>query len=303
MAEEGAPASAQRVDADWLAPEVAARMGQPAGVGVTPEGNIVILHRGLSPNDSLLEEDAVLVVDPASGKLVHSFGGARFASPHGLHVDLDGGVWVTDTRRHQVFRFSPEGELKLTLGTAATAGDDERHFDQPTDVAVGPRGDIFVTDGYGNRRVVRFAPDGTYLASWGREGNAPGEFLNPHAIDIDGEGRLLVSDRDNNRLQIFNSRGELLDSVHTAAPLYAAVVDAPRGRLVATDYLTEDTTIVGSRVFGLSPDELDAPDATLFAREGCQGPASCRFHDVAVAPDGAVYLADLTNRVVWRVMD
>lgn len=131
--------------------------------------------------------------------------------PHGLRFDADGNVWLADVGLHVVRKFSPEGKLLLTLGTLGVAGKDEQHFNMPTSVAFAADGDIFVSDGYGNNRVVRFDREGRFLKAWGVLGTKPGEFSLPHAIACDSKGRLYVADRNNVRVQVFDREGALLD--------------------------------------------------------------------------------------------
>lgn len=167
--------------------------------------------------------DPILKFD-LQGNLVKSFGGGRFIWPHGLDVDREGNVWVTDAvspkrtppgrRGHQVVKFSPEGQVLLTLGTPGVAGSGPDHFNSPSDVAVAANGDIFVADSHsfdeGNNRVVKFDRTGRFLKAWGRTGYAPGEFRMLHSIAIDPEGRVFVADRGNNRIQIFDQEGRFL---------------------------------------------------------------------------------------------
>jgi sugar lactone lactonase YvrE len=163
--------------------------------------------------------DPILKFD-LDGNVVQSFGSGLFIWPHGIDVDKDGNVWVTDavaekrtpagTRGHQVIKFSPEGKVLMVLGTPGKAGGGRDHFNSPSDVAVAVNGDIFVIDGHSattNNRVVKFSSDGTYIKEWGSTGYAPGEFRQPHAIAIDKRGRLFVADRFNNRIQIFDQDG------------------------------------------------------------------------------------------------
>lgn len=131
--------------------------------------------------------------------------------PHGLRFDGEGNVWLVDCGLHVARKFSPGGELLMTLGTLGEPGEDERHFFKPTDVTVTPDGDIFVSDGYGNARVVRFDKSGRFLNAWGRMGTAPGEFSIPHSIASDSSGRIYVADRNNVRIQVFDRDGKLLD--------------------------------------------------------------------------------------------
>lgn len=157
------------------------------------------------------------------GKAVSMFGGGMFIWPHGIDVDPDGNIWVTDAvaqartpqgkRGHQVVKFSPQGQVLMTLGTPGVAGGGPTHFNAPADVVVAPNGDIFVADGHnadGNNRVVKFSRDGKFLKEWGRTGYAPGEFRTLHAIAMDLEGRVFVADRSNNRVQIFDQEGKFL---------------------------------------------------------------------------------------------
>lgn len=131
--------------------------------------------------------------------------------PHGLKFDADGNVWLVDCGLHVARKFTPDGKLLLTLGTLGEPGEDERHLRAPTDITFTPNGDIFIADGYGNSRVVRFDKTGRYLNAWGKLGTKPGEFSIPHAIAADSKGRLYVADRNNVRIQIFDGDGKLLD--------------------------------------------------------------------------------------------
>ena len=186
--------------------------------------------------------DVMLKFD-ASGKLVKSFAPGLMVFPHGIHVDRDGNVWVTDgqdnlpRRRpgdpadaplpaapakvvgHQVFKFSPEGKLLLTLGKAGgnQPGQpmDKASFYQPNDIVTLRNGDILVAEGHSNaenisNRIVRFSRDGKYLGEFGKRGSGPGEFIQPHALAVDSQGRLFVGDRSNNRIQILTSDGKFL---------------------------------------------------------------------------------------------
>jgi len=132
--------------------------------------------------------------------------------PHGIAFDRDGNVWLVDTGLHVARKFSPDGQLLLTLGTLGVAGLDDSHFDSPTDITFTPNGDIFVADGYGNSRVVRFDRTGRFLKAWGSLGTEPGQFSIPHAIKSDSKGRLYVADRNNVRIQVFDAEGQILDT-------------------------------------------------------------------------------------------
>jgi sugar lactone lactonase YvrE len=198
--------------------EVAAWAKLPAGVswgGVisvdpAPNGDIWVFHRS----------DPTILRFDQSGKVVKSFGAGLFAQAHGMTVDRDGNVWVTDAQTkdgkgQQVFKFSPEGKVLLTLGKASIAGDGNDVFSGPADVVIARNGDIFVADGHiaGTPigRIVKFSRDGRFIKAWGKRGKGPGEFDTPHAMAIDSQGRIFVADRGNNRIQIFDQDGRFID--------------------------------------------------------------------------------------------
>jgi hypothetical protein len=171
--------------------------------------------------------DPILHYD-ADGNLIGQMGAGLFAFPHGIHVDQDGNVWVTDplppdgrgsggTVGQQVTKLSPDGEVLMQLGTRKVTGDGPNEFSSPSDVVTTRNGDIFVADGHGEgtrERVMKFDRAGNFIMQWGNPGNGPcgaGEFSSIHAIDIDSQGRLFIGDRDNNRIQIYDQDGNYLD--------------------------------------------------------------------------------------------
>jgi len=165
------------------------------------------------------ELDPVLLIDP-NGRVIQSFGAGLIVWPHGIHVDASGNIWIADARGdaermqgHQIHKFSPDGELMMSLGLPGIAGRGNNIFDQPSDVLVAPNGDIFVADGHssdGNNRIVKFNGAGEYLMEWGEKGAGPGQFDVPHALAMDSNGRLFVADRGNSRIQIFEQDGTWL---------------------------------------------------------------------------------------------
>jgi 6-bladed beta-propeller/NHL repeat len=185
------------------------KWGAVISVDSDPKGNIWAFHRAQPP---------ILEFDP-SGKLIKSFGTDMFVQPHGMTVAPDGNIWVTDAqgkdgKGHQVFKFSPDGKVLMTLGKAGIAGEGPDVFNGPTDVVVAPNGDIFISDGHdpnSNGRVVKFSKDGKFIKAWGKHGSGPGEFITPHSITIDTRGRIFVADRGNSRVQIFDQDGRFLD--------------------------------------------------------------------------------------------
>jgi NHL repeat-containing protein len=187
----------------WFTLPEGRTMGSTSAVWVAPSGHIWVAERcGVN-----------------SGKLLSSFGSGMLLFPHGIWIEKDGSIWLTDgqgakDKGHQVFKFSPQGKVLMTLGKAGVAGDGPDTFNQPNAVAIAPDGSIFVSDGHnpgrGNARVVKFSKDGKFIKQWGGHGSAPGQFEVPHCLAFDSKGRLFVGDRANNRIQIFNQDGEFL---------------------------------------------------------------------------------------------
>jgi len=192
--------------------------GSAAGVDVDRHGNIWVAER-CGANSCADSNLAPILEFGPSGKLLKSFGAGRFVFPHGIHVDREGNVWVTDGmgsggKGHQVFKFGPDGKVLMTLGKAGVAGDGRDTFNRPSAVAIAPNGDIFVADGHGgdsNDRIVKFSKDGQFIKTWGKKGSAPGEFDLPHCLAFDSKGRLFVGDRNNNRIQIFDQDGNYIE--------------------------------------------------------------------------------------------
>jgi hypothetical protein len=200
------------------------RWGSTASVTTAPDGTIWVVDRcGNSGAGGATCGGASANVNPifqfdTSGKVLKSFGAGMFVSPHKLEVDRDGFLWLADNGGHQVFKLSQDGKVLLTLGKKGVAGTALDEFDQPTDVAIAPNGDIFVGDGHsgggtatGNGRIMKFSKDGKFLQTWGRKGMGPGEFDVIHTLAFDSRGRLFVGDRQNNRIQIFDQNGNFID--------------------------------------------------------------------------------------------
>ena len=213
----GAQPNPYRAVANWIQPP--RELGSVSMVDPDGDGNIWVAER-CGENTCVDHDDlAPILLFDSSGKWRKSFGEGLFAWPHGIYVDPDGNVWVTDARAgagrgHQVIKFSPDGGVLLTLGQAGVAGDGPAQFNGPTDVVVAPNGDIFITDGHepdSNNRVVKLSRDGRFIKTWGGTGSDAGQFVVPHAIAMDSRGRVFVADRDNNRIQIFDQEGEFLE--------------------------------------------------------------------------------------------
>ncbi len=185
------------------------KFGAVISADVDAKGNIWVFHRA----------DPTILQFAPSGMLLKSFGKGMFVQPHGMALDRDGNIWVTDAQNkdgkgQQVFKLSPDGKVLMTLGKAGVAAEGPDSFNGPTDVVIAPNGDIFVSDGHvmnANGRVVKFSKDGKFIKTWGKKGKGPGEMDTPHAIAMDSRGRLFVADRGNNRIQIFDQDGKFID--------------------------------------------------------------------------------------------
>ena len=205
--------------------------GSTAGVDIGPDGQVWAYDRcgavGLDGGCDTSQVAPNLEFDRSTAKVLKSFGAGLFVLPHGIHVDREGNVWVTDsqgnkvgTKGHQVIKFSPEGKVLMKLGKPGVAGSGPDTFNEPCDVITAPNGDIFVADGHSGQndnpppgstgRIMKFTKDGKFIKEWGKLGPGPGEFRNAHALALDSRGRVFLGDRGNARLQIFDADGKFI---------------------------------------------------------------------------------------------
>lgn len=281
-------------------------LGSVSGVGIDRHGNVFVFHRNERtwPPSNILETTpitgpTVTVFDAHTGEVLAEWGENAFAMPHGLTIDHDDNVWLTDVALHQVYKLTLDGKLLLTLGERGVSGNDATHFNRPTDVEVATNGNVFVSDGYRNTRVVEFSPTGTFVSQWGTRGNGPGEFNVPHGLAMDTVGRIYVADRENDRVQVFDSEGQFLAQWKGGAigrPYGIAI--APNGTALIAD---------GGEQPDSPPDRSGADvltlDGTMIERFGRWGNYDGQFlmaHDIAVAQDGAVYVGDITGGRVQK---
>lgn len=292
---------AYEVVKDWPQLSEGFVLSQPTGVGIDTSGNIFVFHRTgrtwTDPfPDSLISMSTVLMLDKETGKILNSWGANYFIMPHGLTVDRDNNVWLTDVGLHQIFKFTHEGKLLMKLGVAKTPGNDSLHFNLPTDIAVAPDGSFFVSDGYGNSRVVKFSAEGHFLFEWGKKGTKQSEFQTPHGIDLDAKGNVYVADRENNRIQVFDSSGKYLrewdDS--TFKRVFSVNIQKNTQKLFAIDYMTISPLIVKGSDVLLFNDSLNL--INRFGRTGELNHSSDWYHDLAVDKDGNIYVGDITNK-------
>lgn len=283
------------------------KLGNPTGLGVDPENNIVVFHRANRawqqpmPKDKI-QNNTILTLDKNTGNVLKSWGKDIFIMPHGLEVDSEGNFWVTDVGLHQIFKFNSKGNLEFILGEARTPGNDQFHFNLPTDVAVSNDGSFFISDGYGNSRIMKFSKKGEYLYEWGVLGSNEGEFIIPHGIDLDALGNVYVADRENNRIQKFDNQGNFITSWQNteADQLYSVAIDKNNNHLYGIDYLVVDKTVIkGSDIFRL---DLNTNIQLQFGRSGMyEGPVS-RYHDIVVDDVGNIYVGDILGNKVQKFL-
>src|SRR3954469_19149095 len=197
---------------DWPKLPPSVHMGEAAGVSVDTNGHVFIFHRPGRGFDTAatekLKEAPVLEVDAATGALLNSWGANTFLVPHGITIDQANNVFLTDVGLQQVFKFTHDGRPLLALGEPGVGQWDATHFNEPTDIAIRPDGTFYVSGGYVNSRVATFGRHGKWGGEWGRKGAGPGEFSNPHGITfVPGSTDVLVADRENSRLQLFDRAG------------------------------------------------------------------------------------------------
>ena len=293
------------------------KWGSTSGVAIGPNGNIWTYDRcgGNGCQNSNLAP--ILEFDP-SGKLLKNFGGGLFILPHGIFVDKDRNVWVTDGvggmgtsddegkhgRGHQIFKFSPDGKILMTLGKAGVPGNTRDTFNRPSAVIVATNGDIFVADGHGsppgtevNARIVKFSRDGKFIKEWGKLGSARGEFNGPHTLAFDSKGRLFVGDRSNNRIQIFDQEGKFIAEWKQFGRPSGIFIDKDKDdAMYVADSESTDQPGYGYNpgcMRGIRIGSARDGKVTAFIPDPAPKGASSAAEGVAVDHEGAVYGAEV----------
>ena len=291
-------------DPDWPRLPPGQALGPVTSVACAPSGEVYVLHRGTPP---------VLVFD-AAGTFLRGWGTDEIpdGGGHFLRLDPAGRPWITDTRRHQVLTFDPDGALVATLGRRGEPGDGPDSFDQPTDLAFLPSGEFFVSDGYGNARILRYGADRRLVLAWGRRGREPGEFDTPHALALDSTGRLYISDRGNSRIQVYDSDGRFA-AEWRVLPYIDGLAIAPDDSLFAVTGRANG--ILRLSTFAVEPGGEDVRPVVLEAAGSRYSgyrelmthavPPPGQFnmiHGVAVDATGDVYVAEVRARRVQKLV-
>lgn len=264
--------------------------GRVSAVSTDAQGNVYVAHRGT-------EADPIVVFDRKGTKMVRSWGKGLFTTVHGLRVDPDGNVWVTDTGDHRVWKFSPTGDVLLELGVKGQPGSTRDRFTAPADVAFGPGGEVYVVEqgevetsaGLGSPRVVRLSRDGAYLGEWGSAGTGRGQFHFPHTVAVDSRGRVYVGDRENNRIQVFDARGGFLKEwTHLGSPMSMVVAPGDQLWLLGDDNAVEILTYdsLAGRIMKIDPET-----GRILGSMPTPG------HMLSLSPSGDLYVASITGNV------
>ena len=296
-----APTAGYKLIAEWPIEAVTAagtsagpwNFGQVAAVAIDAQGRVLVLHRGAHPilefesggkfvrswGDRTFSEGKVVRKGPnqrapgSSGySVVYGPAGCHNCGVHSIRTDRQGNIWVVDAGGHAVYKMNAEGRVLLQLGVKGTSGTGNNQFNLPTDVAFAPNGDVYVSDGYANARVVKYSSGGKYLLQWGARGSGPGEFQLPHNLVVDAQGRVYVTDRDNQRVQVFDSSGKFLNQWATETG-------------VSTLFITRNQQIWAGGVLT----DLNGKVRARLPEVG--------GHGTAVSDSGDVYLAQLSGKV------
>lgn len=275
-------------------------IGQVSGVGVDSNGDVFVFHRaeriweGEELTLDLIQSPTIFVLDNETGNLIRWWGAELFVMPHGLTIDKEDNIWLTDVGLHQVFKFDTDGNLLMTLGERGVSGNDESHFNMPTDVAIASDGSFYVSDGYGNSRIVKFSTDGKYLTSWGSYGTESGQFDTPHSIAIDSQNQFYVADRGNARIQIFDEDGEYLSEIknESIGRPWAIRFDDQENLFVVDGGDQNQFFSDRARIL-----KLDS-NGNILASFGSYGEESGQFiwpHTIAIGINGELYIGEVAT--------
>lgn len=277
----GVPDLPHKLVADWARLPTGWNLGECTGVDVDPNDNVWVFNRGPHP----------VIQFHKDGAMMRAWTEVPVTSAHGLRLDPDGNVWLADVGGHAIMKFNPSGRLLMVITNAGKRpgdNDSKYAFNQPSSLAFTPAGSFYVSDGYGNSRVVHYSKNGEYVRHWGKKGAADGEFDLVHDVALDSRGRVYVADRSNSRIQVFDADGRFLEKwTHVGQPwglYYAKKEDA----LYMCDGLNNRVVKLGT-------------DGKLLGKLGSFGKIPGHFdfaHHLAVDSEGSIYVVEIKN---WRV--
>jgi DNA-binding beta-propeller fold protein YncE len=277
------PPLPQKLVRNWAKLPPGWNFGECVAVSVDKDDNVWVYNRGKHP---------VIQFDK-NGKVLQAWGEEIMTYPHGIKVGDDGNIWTVD-QRHVIFKLTPVGQVLMTIGRVNSPGDNDNKgaFSDPTGIAFAPNGDIYISDGYVNSRVIKFNKDGDYLLHWGKKGTGDGEFNIVHDVTLDSQGRVYVADRTNKRVQIFDGNGNFLGKWTDVGTPWGFHYVAKENVLYMAD--GSNNRIVKLNLEGQILGVLGGPGRV----QGKFGPAGP--HHIAVDSTGAIYVAEIQNRWVQK---
>ena len=282
-------------------------LGNPTGLALKSNQNLVVFHRGSRswqtpmPKDKI-KENTIIEIDNSSGEIINAWGADMFIMPHGLEIDNENNIWITDVGLHQVIKYDSNGKELMVLGKEFEPGSDSYSFNLPTDVAVANDGSFYVSDGYGNSRIIKFSKDGSYQFEWGVFGNEKSQFNIPHGLDLDNNGNVYVADRENNRIQKFDSLGNFIAEWknQSIGQLYSVNVNNYENYILGIDYIGLENMIpIGSDIIYL---DLDLNVKSRFGRSGSYDGEKTRYHDIQIDGRGNMFVGDILNNSIQKFM-
>jgi outer membrane protein assembly factor BamB len=247
---------------------VARPLGMISAAAADKAGNIYILHR-------TEDGDPIVVVD-RTGKVLRSWGKGMYRIPHSIHIDPQGNVWTTDANTSKVVKYTPEGKVLLEIEVGEIP-DASRPFCSVTGIAFKTNGNVLISDGYCNARILEYSADGRRIGAWGKKGTGQGEFVLPHDVTISADGTVYVADRENGRVQWFDQNAKYLGEKTIGGRLYSVAV-APDGGVYLGAAGKGGPLDLDANIFKFNP-----------ATGAMEGRIPVMSHETEVGADGAIY--------------
>jgi DNA-binding beta-propeller fold protein YncE len=265
----------------WKSMPAGWSFGRVSMVANDQQSNVYVLHRNL-------EIDPLVVFD-AEGNYLRSWGKGVIGDPHGVRVDAENNVWVVD-RAGAILKYTTTGKLLLTIGTKGVRGSDAKSFGSPTDIDWDSQGNVYIADGYGNSRVAKFDKSGKFLMDWGTPGSGPSQFRTVHSIQFDSKDRAYVSDRENNRIQIFDNNGKLIKIWNHLGSTQGIWI-SPKDEMYVLTHRNNVENITADTLAGRLM-KVDLESGKVLGSMESPG------HSVNGSPNGDIFVASLTGNVL-----